>query len=94
LRKNIFSFVFGKAKTLRIFAPSFTGRSVKHTTKKRIQQCQVKREHINHRGEREETSMVLESAWLLLMGEKFSPEEERKEGKNLAYPLNQDTKNK
>ena len=33
--KNIFSIVFGKAKTLRIFAPSFTGRSVKHTTKEK-----------------------------------------------------------
>jgi hypothetical protein len=34
--KNIFYFVFGKAKTLRIFAPSFTDHFVKHTTTKRI----------------------------------------------------------
>ena len=80
--KIIFSIVFGKAKTLCIFAPSFAGRSALHSLTKRNQQCQVKREHISRQKEKEETNMVSENAWLLLVGGKFLLEEELKEEEN------------
>jgi len=80
--KIIFSNVFGKDKTLRIFAPSFADRSATQSITKRILQCQVKREHINLQREKEETNTVSESVWLLLMEEKFLPEEELKEERN------------
>ncbi len=64
LLKNIFLNRFVKAKTLCIFAPSFAGRSAQQYKKrKRIQKCQVKREHISHQKEKERISMALESAW-------------------------------
>ena len=64
-----------------------------NTTTKRIRKCQVKREHINHRREKEKTSMALESAWPLLTEERFLLEEELKEEKRYLYPLSRDTKN-
>jgi hypothetical protein len=50
--------------------------------KKRFKQCPDKKEHISLQKEREETNTVSENAWLVLMVEKFSLDEEQKEEKN------------